>query len=585
MDSILKVNNLRVSFQSKDQEFEAVRGVSFELKKGETLGIVGESGSGKSVTARSIMRLLPSPPSYMKEGEILFLGENLINKTEREMESIRGRDIGMIFQDPMTSLNPTIRIGKQVAESLIKHQDLSIKEAKKQAIELLKLVGIKNSEDRFNQYPHEFSGGMRQRVMIAIALACRPALLIADEPTTALDVTIQAQILNIMKGMQDRFGTSIILITHDLGVVAGMCDRVAVMKDGEIVETGTVEEIFEQPKHPYTVKLLNALPRLDEKKKPKPAPILSPEMDPNLPLLEVRSLKQHFDMGKGDIVKAVDNISFYIKPGETLGLVGESGSGKSTTGRAILRLHEPTDGEILYQGMSVNGMNKSEMKAMRSHMQMIFQDPYASLNPRFKVLDIIGQALDIHGLYETKAERKNRVIELLEMVGLNGSHADRYPHEFSGGQRQRIGIARALAVEPQFIVCDEPLSALDVSIQSQIVKLLEDLQQRLGLTYLFIAHDLSMVKHISDRVAVMFAGKIVELAESEELYSNPQHPYTKSLLSAIPIPDPNIEKKKKRVMLEEQTDEDRYELRNSELVEVSEGHWVAMPVKAAAYYK
>ncbi|URM35059.1 ATP-binding cassette domain-containing protein [Cytobacillus firmus] len=308
-------------------------------------------------------------------------------------------------------------------------------------------------------------------------------------------------------------------------------------------------------------------------------------MDPNLPLLEVRSLKQHFDMGKGDIVKAVDNISFYIKPGETLGLVGESGSGKSTTGRAILRLHEPTDGEILYQGMSVNGMNKSEMKAMRSHMQMIFQDPYASLNPRFKVLDIIGQALDIHGLYETKAERKNRVIELLEMVGLNGSHADRYPHEFSGGQRQRIGIARALAVEPQFIVCDEPLSALDVSIQSQIVKLLEDLQQRLGLTYLFIAHDLSMVKHISDRVAVMFAGKIVELAESEELYSNPQHPYTKSLLSAIPIPDPNIEKKKKRVMLEEQTDEDRYELRNSELVEVSEGHWVAMPVKAAAYYK
>lgn len=583
MDPILKVDNLRVSFQSKDREFEAVRGVSFELKKGETLGIVGESGSGKSVTARSIMRLLPSPPSYMKEGEILFLGENLINKTEREMESIRGRDIGMIFQDPMTSLNPTIRIGKQVAESLIKHQDLSTKEAKTQAIELLKLVGINNSEARYNQYPHEFSGGMRQRVMIAIALACRPALLIADEPTTALDVTIQAQILNIMKEMRDRFSTSIILITHDLGVVAGMCDRVAVMKDGEIVETGTVEEIFEQPKHPYTVKLLNALPRLDERKKSKPAPILSPEMDPNLPLLEVRSLKQHFDMGKGDIVKAVDNISFYIKPGETLGLVGESGSGKSTTGRAILRLHEPTDGEILYQGMSVNGMTKSEMKAMRRHMQMIFQDPYASLNPRFKVLDIIGQALDIHGLYKTKAERKNRVIELLEMVGLNGSHADRYPHEFSGGQRQRIGIARALAVEPKFIVCDEPLSALDVSIQSQIVKLLEDLQQRLGLTYLFIAHDLSMVKHISDRVAVMYAGKIVELAESEELYSNPQHPYTKSLLSAIPIPDPNIEKKKKRVMLEEQTDEDRYELRNSELVEVSEGHWVAMPVKAAVY--
>ncbi len=578
METVLKVSDLRVSFLGHDKEFEAVRGVSFEVKKGETLGIVGESGSGKSVTARSIMRLLPSPPSYLKDGEIEFQGENLVHKTEKEMESIRGRDISMIFQDPMTSLNPTIQIGKQIAESLIKHQNLSKRDAKNRTIELLKLVGIRNSEARFSQYPHEFSGGMRQRVMIAIALACRPTLLIADEPTTALDVTIQAQILNLMKDMQERFGTSIILITHDLGVVAGMCDRVVVMKDGEIVETGTTEEIFDNPKHSYTKKLLNALPRLDEKKKPKRTPLRTIGIEKGKPLLEVKSLKQHFDVGKGNVVKAVDNISFHIKPGETLGLVGESGSGKSTTGRAILRLHEPTDGDVLYQGMAINRLSKNEMKTMRRHMQMIFQDPYSSLNPRFKVLDIIGQALDIHRLSKNKEERKKRVEELLVMVGLEPSHAMRYPHEFSGGQRQRIGIARALAVEPDFIVCDEPLSALDVSIQSQIVELLEDLQHRLGLTYLFIAHDLSMVKHISDRVAVMYAGKIVELAESEELYSNPQHPYTKSLLSAIPIPDPKIESKKKRTLMEEQIEEDKYQLLQSELIEVSDGHWVAIPI-------
>lgn len=577
METILKVKDLQISFLTNDKEFEAVRGVSFEVRKGETLGIVGESGSGKSVTARSIMRLLPSPPSFMKNGSIEFLGESLETKTEKEMESIRGRDISMIFQDPMTSLNPTIRIGPQIAESLIKHQQLSKKEAKNQAVEILKLVGIKNSEERYNQYPHEFSGGMRQRVMIAIALACKPTLLIADEPTTALDVTIQAQILNLMKDMQQRFGTSIILITHDLGVVAGMCDRVAVMKNGEIVETGTTEEIFENPQHDYTKKLLNALPRLDERKKPKRPPLRSIGLENGKPLLEVKSLKQHFQLGKGNVLKAVDDISFFIKPGETLGLVGESGSGKSTTGRSILRLHEPTDGDVLYQGMAINRLSKSELKTMRRHMQIIFQDPYSSLNPRLKVLDIIGQALDIHRLSKNTEERKQRVEELLEMVGLDSSHAMRYPHEFSGGQRQRIGIARALAVEPDFIVCDEPLSALDVSIQAQIVELLEDLQHRLGLTYLFIAHDLSMVKHISDRVAVMYAGKIVELAESEELYSNPQHPYTKSLLAAIPIPDPKVEAKKKRNLLEESNVEDRYQLKQSKLVEVSSGHWVAIP--------
>lgn len=579
MEPILQVKNLSVSFQSRGEEVQAVRGVSFDIKKGETLGIVGESGSGKSVTARSIMRLLPSPPSWIKEGEIIFLGENLAHKTEKEMENIRGRDIGMIFQDPMTSLNPTIKIGKQISESLIKHQKLSKKEAEQQAIEMLKLVGIRNSEARYHQYPHEFSGGMRQRVMIAMALACRPALLIADEPTTALDVTIQAQILSLMKNMQQRFGTSIILITHDLGVVAGMCDRVVVMKDGEIVERGTTEEIFANPQHPYTLKLLNALPRLDEKKKPKPAPFILTKPDNDRPFLEVRSLKKYFDMGKGNILKAVNGVSFHINRGETLGVVGESGCGKSTTGRTILRLHEPTGGEVLYEGMSVNRLSSSEMKIMRRYMQMIFQDPYASLNPRLKVLDIIGEALDVQKLTGSKQERKRRVEELLDMVGLDPAFAMRYPHEFSGGQRQRIGIARALAVDPKFIVCDEPLSALDVSIQAQVVKLLEELQQRLGLTYLFIAHDLSMVKHISDRVAVMYMGKIVELAESEELYSNPQHEYTKTLLAAIPVPDPRIESKKKRVLMEEHSEADKYNLEHSELVEVSKGHWVALPSK------
>lgn len=581
MEPLLKVNDLSVSFHSGESEFQAVREVSFEVRKGETLGIVGESGSGKSVTARSIMRLLASPPSQMKNGEILFKGVDLANKTQKEMESIRGRDIGMIFQDPMSSLNPTIKVGKQISESLIKHQKVSKREAKKQAIAMMERVGITRSEIRYNQYPHEFSGGMRQRVMIGIALACRPELLIADEPTTALDVTIQAQILNLMKDMQEQLGTSIILITHDLGVVAGMCDRVVVMKEGQIVETGTTTEIFANPKHPYTIRLLNALPRLDQKKKPKPVSLVPRDLEDDQPLLEVKSLKQHFNLGKGNTLKAVNDISFHIRQGETLGVVGESGSGKSTTGRAILRLHEPTGGDVLFKGVPLNRLSASEMKTMRRHMQIIFQDPYASLNPKMRIMDIIGEALDIHNLAGNAFQREKRVEELLEMVGLDPTHAQRYPHEFSGGQRQRIGIARALAVEPEFIVCDEPLSALDVSIQAQIVQLLEELQQRLGLTYLFIAHDLSMVKHISDRVAVMYNGKIVELAESEELYSNPQHAYTKALLSAIPVPDPAVEAKKKRHVGRETPREnveveDRYNLEHSQWVEVTEGHWVAI---------
>jgi len=574
---LLEVNDLRVSFITGEAEFEAVKGVNFYVDKGETIGIVGESGSGKSVTARSIMRLLPSPPSFLKSGEILFRDQNLIESSEKEMESIRGQHISMIFQDPMTSLNPTIRIGEQIAESLIKHQGVSKNDAYSKTVELLELVGIKNSQKRYFQYPHEFSGGMRQRAMIAMALACNPSLLIADEPTTALDVTIQAQILNLMKQMQKKFGTSIILITHDLGVVAGMCDRVIVMKEGEIVEEGTTEEIFNNAKHPYTQRLLNALPKLHEKKQPKETPLLDEEFDLTRPLLEIKSLKKYFDLGRGEVLKAVDDLSFQIFPGETLGLVGESGSGKSTTGRTVLRLHEPTDGDVLYNGIPITRLSKKQLKTMRRHMQIIFQDPYSSLNPRKKVLDIIGEALDIHGLVKNNEERRARVEELLELVGLNKEHANRYPHEFSGGQRQRIGIARALAVEPKFIVCDEPLSALDVSIQKQIVDLLKDLQRRLGLTYLFIAHDLSMVKHISDRVAVMYGGKIVELAESEELYSNPQHPYTKSLLKSIPIPDPAIEKNKRNESIDESLSTNQYNLTDTVLKEILPNHWVAVP--------
>ncbi|WP_431811435.1 ABC transporter ATP-binding protein [Lysinibacillus sp. FW12] len=575
-EKLLEINDLRVSFITGETEFEAVKDVSFHLNKGETLGIVGESGSGKSVTARSIMRLLPSPPSFLKSGTIVFKGQELTELSEKQMEGIRGQDISMIFQDPMTSTNPTIRIGDQVAESLIKHQSMSKTEAYQQTIELLKLVGIRDAEERYRQYPHEFSGGMRQRVMIAMALACNPSLLIADEPTTALDVTIQAQILKLMRDMQKKMGTSIILITHDLGVVAGMCDRIIVMKEGEIVEQGTTEEIFANAQHPYTQKLLNALPKQHEKKQPKEMANIQAGIDKHKPLIEVTHLSKEFSLGRGQTLKAVNDLSFYIYPGETLGLVGESGSGKSTTGRTILQLHQPTNGEVLYQGIPVTRLTKKQLKAMRRHMQIIFQDPYSSLNPRKKILDIIGEALDIHGLVKNHEERRQRVEELLELVGLKKEHSMRYPHEFSGGQRQRIGIARALAVEPNFIVCDEPLSALDVSIQKQIVDLLKELQHKLGLTYLFIAHDLSMVKHISDRVAVMYGGKIVELAESEELYANPQHPYTQALLRSIPIPDPKIEKQKYNDAEHTEDMKVRYEVENSQLVEVSPNHWVAV---------
>ncbi|MDQ0207296.1 ABC transporter ATP-binding protein [Alkalicoccobacillus murimartini] len=564
MKTLLEVRNLSIDFEQGELFTKAVSNVSFHIKKGETLGIVGESGSGKSVTARAIMKLLPHSAIYKPDTSIVFLGKDLSQATEKQMEKVRGRDIGMIFQDPMTSLNPTKTIGKQLTESIIKHQKLSSKQAKQEATNMMKLVGINNPEYRFKQYPHEFSGGMRQRIVIAIALACKPALLIADEPTTALDVTIQAQILELMKDIQKQTDTSIILITHDFGVVSQMCDRVIVMKEGAIVEENDVISIFKNPQNDYTKKLLHALPDLQDQ---KPVKVIDTQKQE---LLRVSHLKQYFTLAKGQVTKAVDDISFSIMKGETLGFVGESGSGKSTTGRTILHLHRPTSGEVIYEGFDLAHLTPSELKQMRQHMQIIFQDPFASLNPRLKVIDIIGEALDIHHLAQSKAERQARVEELLKMVGLDPAFAIRYPHEFSGGQRQRIGIARALAVDPTFIVCDETLSALDASIQAQIVDLLEDLQKKLNLTYLFIAHDLSMVKRICDRVAVMFNGKIVEMADTEELYSNPLHPYTQNLLAAIPVPDPTITSTQQVKSISVPEDWEDHQL-----IEVQKGHWVA----------
>jgi peptide/nickel transport system ATP-binding protein len=623
VEKLLEIDNLHVSFQTYAGKVQAVRGVNLYLKKGETLAIVGESGSGKSVTAKSIMKLLPGQTARIEEGKILFEGKNIVNLSEKEMEKIRGSEISMIFQDPMTALNPTMTVGKQIAESVMTHQRLNRKQAQQRTVELLKLVGIPNPEERINQYPHQFSGGMRQRVVIAIALACNPKMVIADEPTTALDVTIQAQILDLMKDIQKKMDTSIIIITHDLGVVANIADRVAVMYAGKIIETGTVEEVFYNPQHPYTWGLLGSMPNLETKGELIAIPGTPPDLlqppkgdvfaernehalkidylrEPPMfkisethyaatwllhgkapkiertiltkkainagenpeaeniesfelhqePLMEVKNLKKYFKTGKNEVLKAVDDVTFTIYKGETLGLVGESGCGKSTTGRTLMRLYEATGGEVLFQQEKVHGKKSpSQLKQFNRKVQMIFQDPYSSLDPRKTVADIIAEGIDIHGLAKTKEERQTRVYRLLETVGLNKDHASRYPHEFSGGQRQRIGIARALAVEPEFIIADEPISALDVSIQAQVVNLMKKLQKEKELTYLFIAHDLSMIKHISDRVGVMYLGGIVELASSNDLYAEPLHPYTQALLSAVPVPDPDIEKKRKRTIL------------------------------------
>jgi peptide/nickel transport system ATP-binding protein len=549
---VLKIENLTTSFKTAEGWKPVIRNISLEVGAGETVAIVGESGSGKSVTALSTMRLL-QPGRSRSEGRILLEGKDLLAASEAEMRQVRGGSIGMIFQEPMTSLNPVFTIGNQVAEALILHRGLSWKAAEAEALRLMERVRIPAAKARLHEYPHKFSGGMRQRVMIAMALACRPKLLIADEPTTALDVTIQAEILHLLRELQKEENMGVLFITHDMGVVAQVADRTVVMFRGDMIETGATEQIFAAPKAIYTKALLASIPRLGTMGKAV-SPRRFPEVDPATgeaeegremspvsptlePILKVSDLAVRFDLPNGR-VHAVEGVSFDLRPGETLSLVGESGCGKSTTGRAIIRLVNPTAGSIIVNGQDVTKAGTRDLRSMRRTSQMIFQDPFASLNPRITVGSAIAEPMLAHGLLN-KRDAKARVAELLEQVGLTAAMADRHPHEFSGGQRQRISIARALALNPKFIVADEAVSALDVSVKAQVSNLLLDLQEKHGLSYLFISHDMAVVERMSHRIAVMFLGEIVEIGPRAAIFDNPQHPYTRRLISAVPIPDPS----------------------------------------------
>jgi peptide/nickel transport system ATP-binding protein len=621
---LLSVEDLHVHFVTSRGVVRAVEGVNWEVHPGEMVALVGESGCGKSVSALTVMRLLAKPAGRVVRGRIMFEGRDLLSLDEESMRALRGRDISMIFQEPMTSLNPVLSIGLQLMEPLIIHKGMDQAQARARAVELLEMVGIPDPQRRLDQYPHQFSGGMRQRVMIAIGLACNPRLIIADEPTTALDVTIQAQILQLMQTLSRDLGIAMVVITHNLGIVARYADRVNVMYAARMAEQGSAAALFAKPLHPYTVGLLRSVPRLDRPRGARLATIDG--LPPNLmapppgcrfaarcaarqaacetilpeietiepdhgsaclraaelatlgpqaiglpadaqaattvqkdfagePLLAVEGIKTWFEVGRGigkrgrAVVRAVDDVSFSLHAGETLGLVGESGCGKTTVGRTLLRLEREVAGRIVYDGMDITRANAAQMQQYRRAVQVIFQDPYSSLNPRMTIGDIIAEPALVHRLVPDRATAKRRVAELLEKVGLYDYMAERYPYELSGGQRQRVGIARALAMEPRFIVCDEPVSALDVSIQAQVINLLEDLQKSLGLTYLFIAHDLAVVRHISDRVIVMYLGRVMEIADRDSLYDDPLHPYTEALLAAVPIPDPLLERERARAVL------------------------------------
>ena len=617
---LLDVKNLNVEFKLKNGTVRAVDNISFQIQKGEFLAIVGESGCGKSVTALSLMRLLPRIADISAD-HIKFDGVDISKVSETEMRKLRGRRISMIFQEPMTSLNPVLTIGDQLTEPLLTHLEMSEEEANTRAIELLGMVGIPEPEKRLTQYPHQFSGGMRQRVMIAIGLACEPDLIIADEPTTALDVTIQAQILELLKDISSRLGVAVIMITHNLGVVAAYADRVNVMYAARIVEQGDANQIFEKPSHPYTIGLLRSVPRMDKPRGGRlatidglPPNLMSPpagcrfkprcplaanqcddvpsletqhgkeghlaacfltdkasedgssiylaetskhssvEINKENPLLVVNGLEQYFSVSfrsgwfsnVSGTVKAVDDVSFEVYPGQTVGLVGESGCGKTSVGRAILHLNQATGGKMRFNDVD---LNSNSVALVRQDMQVIFQDPFSSLNPRMTIGEILEEPLKVHNIVSDQQERQAKISDLLLKVGLYPYMRERYPHELSGGQRQRVGIARALSMEPKLIICDEPVSALDVSVQAQIINLLEDLQRELGIAYLFIAHDLAVVKHISHKVIVMYLGKIMEFGEGDDLYSNPRHPYTKALMDAAPIPDPQIERNREKIVL------------------------------------
>ncbi len=581
-DFLLEVKNLKTVFKTEAGEVTAVEDISFKIKRGETIGIVGESGSGKSVTALSIMKLIPNPPGQITGGNILFNSPSkgiidLATLSEKEMQYERGNEIAMIFQEPMTSLNPVFTCGDQLMETILIHKKANYAEAKRLTIELFEKVELPRPEDIFYSYPHEISGGQKQRVMIAMAMSCNPSLLIADEPTTALDVTVQAKILNLMRHLRDENDMSIIFITHDLGVVAEIADKIAVMYHGKIVEQGTVWDIFSNPQHPYTKSLLACRPRLDLKLKilPVVSDFMSIDQDGKFsekiqkyssvgeaillnftdedeinernaflatqpPQLEIKNLKMYFPIHRGlfgkakDFVKAVDDVSFNVYPGETIGLVGESGCGKTTLGRAILRLVEPTSGSIVFEGKDITHINREELRKLRKDIQIIFQDPYSSLNPRMTIGEAIIEPMRVNHIYDSDFHRKKHTIELLEKVNLSKKHFERYPHEFSGGQRQRVCIARALALNPKFIICDESVSALDVSVQAQVLNLLNKLKQEFNFTYIFISHDLSVVKFMSDRIIVMNKGKIEELGYAEDIYNNPVSEYTQRLISAIP---------------------------------------------------
>ncbi len=550
-DRVLDIRDLNVIFDTPDGRVDAARGINCHVNHGECLGIVGESGSGKSQTFLAAMGLLAN--NGRANGIIDFKGENLIELPPAHLNRIRGSAISMIFQDPLTSLTPHMRIGQQMREVLQAHKGLTGREADARCMDWLDHVRIPEADRRFRQYPHELSGGMRQRVMIAMAMLCGPDLLIADEPTTALDVTIQADILDLMDELRREQKTAIVLITHDMGVVARMCDRIQVMRDGAYVEEGDVNDIFYRPQHDYTRMLLDAMPRIDSENVASPQYELAGR-DPEF--LHVQDVKVRFRLpgrlfSKPRELTAVDGISFTLNPGETLGIVGESGSGKSTLARAILQLIPPTDGTVSWLGEPLNDLDYNELKAKRRDFQIVFQDPLASLNPSMTIGESIMEPLRVFRPEMTRADMKSEVGRTMGRVGLEPTMINRYPHELSGGQNQRVGIARATILQPRLIICDEAVSALDVSIQAQIIELLMDLQAEFDLSFIFISHDLSVVREISHRILVMYLGRIVELADRDRLFAEPQHPYTRQLISAVPIPDPEVERSRKRIRLKE----------------------------------
>lgn len=566
MSTLLQIKNLKISFLRDGEWNEAVHGVSFEVPKGKTLGIVGESGSGKSVSNLAVMRLLNEKQSKITADEITLDGKDILHLSGNEMHDVRGKRIAMIFQEPMTSLNPVFQCGFQVTEAILAHEDVTEEEAKSRVITLFKKVLLPRPEAIYKSYPHELSGGQKQRVMIAMALACNPEVLIADEPTTALDVTVQKEILKLMQKLQKSDNLSMIFISHDLGVVSEVSDYIAVMHNGNVVEYGEAQEILNNPKDPYTKGLLACRPPMDFRLKRLPIVkefldgtwsddadfkqklvVTQEKRESHLkeiysrePLLKVEHLKTWFPLKKGifnrvyDHVKAVDDVSLDVYPGETLGLVGESGCGKTTLGRSILRLVEPSEGKIIFEGKDVMSLSGNDLREYRKHAQIVFQDPYSSLNPKMRIGDAIAEPMSVHGLEPDAKRRRDKVCELLTEVGLQPEHYQRYPHEFSGGQRQRICIARALAVRPKLIICDESVSALDVSVQAQVLNLLNRLKKDFGFTYIFISHDLSVVRFMSDRILVMYNGRPVELGDADEIFNNPKNEYTKKLINAIP---------------------------------------------------